>query len=677
MSAMPGRMQAAFTAGELDPRLYDRTSLKYFSTGAATMQNVVVIPQGGFTIRDGTRHIGNLRADAKRLFSFDASDGSSYDLVFMTGQFEAWGETGLLQRVAVPVTAAMLPRLTSAQQLDTMVMFDKDLQSKRIRLFAPTDWRVDDAPFNGIPNYDYGDTYTNGVSAQWSLEFVGLEDGVTVFKITVSNQEAAAITFNSNLTALAATIETAIVGLAGVFSGIDVSKVGEKIVITFDGARNIGDGWAVSAAVINKADAAILAAKIRIGIEPGEPLISAARGWPRCGAFYQQRLLIGGFKGLPNAWMASKAGSYFNYDKRFNQADGPFLIPMDVAGGEIILRIVPNLNLLIFTSKAEYWLAERALSRDQAPNHVQASRNGAREGVPIVENEGAALFVRSNGNVIDEVRYTDVEGNFVSTDVSLLAPHLVEDVRDQAIRDAVNSTSGNQLAAVLGNGTALIATFLRAQEVTAYARFHTDGNVIATSTNGRNELSFIMERGGVRRFERMEGGLLLDEAQTFVFPTPRSTVGGLGRFTGREIWAIADGNIQGPFQVAGNSIHLPVPALNVTVGSWRPPVVTTLPPPRDIGPNIVLKRKARIHTVHLSLLDTTSVAIATNGGKPSDIDLLRYGAARADVPELEQPFSGVIKISGLTGFRDEPSVTITQTRPGRLTVRSLTVEAQL
>ncbi|NUR12356.1 MAG: hypothetical protein HOQ20_11015 [Bradyrhizobium sp.] len=451
---------------------------------------------------------------------------------------------------------------------------------------------------------------------------------------------------------------------------------GRKINIEFAGAGNVGDGWAVSGEVINKADAAILSFKTVPGVDPGEPLISADRGWPHCGAFYSQRLLIGGFKSLANAWMFSKVGDYYNYDKRFTEANGPALIPMDVAGGERIERIVPNRNLLIFTTQAEYWLAERALSKTQAPNHVQSSRHGTRRGVAIVENEGAALFLHSDGDVLGENRYTDVEGNFVATDISLLAPHLVKHGKDLAIRRANTSTSGNLLGMILDSGEARLVTILREQEVTAFTRMTTAGTPIAVSVNGRNEMSWLIDRPDARRLERLESGLLLDAAISFTYGVPTNVIGGLARFNGRDVWAIGDDNVFGPFHVAGGSITLPASVMAVTVGTWSPPVMQTLPLPRTVGPNIVLKRRARIHSVILSVLDTTSIAIGVNGKPPVDIDLLRYGAV-ADLPELQAPYTGDLKLRGLTGYQDDPYVTITQTRPGRMTVRSITIEAAL
>lgn len=675
MVARPGRTQAAFTAGELDPRLHDRTSLKYFSTGLKHAENIVITPQGGLRLSDGLRLIGDLPAGADRVFPFDASNGESFDLVFSGTTCQVWTEAALSTSFTVAGVAGILNEMTFAQRFDTMLLFHRDMKSQRIRLM-PAGWTVDDLPYANLPRYDYGAVYTNGVPAVWRLEFVGL-DASTVFTLTVSQQETSSITFNATMATLVASISAAIGSLPNVDAGFAVASPSANIVtITFSGAGNEGDGWAVSGEIVNKADAAIVSSKTTVGVAPGEPIMSTERGWPQCGAFWQQRLLVGGMKGLPNAWLMSRTGDYFEFNDRFTEANGPALVPMDVAGGETIEAIVPSLNLLIFTSQAEYWIAERALSRIEAPNHVQASRHGSNRGLPVTENEGAAIFCHKNRSTIGELRYTDVEGNFVATDISLLAPHLLQNVRDMAVRRTTENISCNLQAIVLESGEARLVSLLREQEVTAYARRTSHGQFKRVSRNGRNQLSFIMDRNGTRTLERMEPGLLLDEASDLTLSPASDIVTGLERYEGREIWAIGDGDVFGPYTVTDGEITLPKPVSDVTVGTWKAPVIDTLPPPRDIGPNVVLKRKARIHTVHIALDDTTSLAISTNGGQLKEVSLFRYGVL-ADVPELSQGYTGIIKIAGLRGYADEPFVRISQLRPGRLNIRSITVETAL
>lgn len=683
MVARPGRLQSAFNAGELDPLLHERTQLKYFSTGADRMENVVSIPQGGFRWRGGLRDVGGVDGDAARLFPFMASDGSVYDIVLRPGEGAAWSVSAKLADFTIAgLTAGMLATVTDAQQFDTAFLFHPDLASKRIKHAGPTSWSVDDLPYEAVPSYDYGGPvgggdYTNGVPAVWRLEFVGLTNDDTVFNLTVSQQETASITFKSDMGVLAAAIDAAIEDLPNVSAGVTTTDAGgAKIDIEFTGAGNEGDGWAVSGRVINKADAAILASKTTVGVTPGEPVISADRGWPRCGSFYNQRLAVAGFKSLPNGWMFSRQANYFSFDVRFTGASGPALVPMDTDGGEAIERILDSRNLAILTNRAEYWIAERALSQTEPPNHVKFGERGVKPGVPVAKNEGAFNFVSNTGSVIAEARYTDVEGNFTARDVSLLGAHLVQDVRDMAIQRAEKSTSGNLKSIVLENGDARLVTILREQDIMAYARLTSgDADFIATSVNGRNEMMFLAERADGRRLERLESDLLLDEATDFSFGSPSDTVTGLSRFNGREIWVVADGHVLGPFTPSGGSVTLPLAVSSGYVGTWSPPVATTLPPPRDIGPNVVLKRRARLHSAHISVIDTTSLAVMDRGAL-RDIPLRRTGLT-ADVPELQQGVTDTITVRGLAGFGMEPKLTISQIRPGRLTVRSVTLEYAL
>jgi hypothetical protein len=693
MVGRPGRLQTVFHSLEIDPLLHERSELKAYGSGLAHAENVQAFPQGGFRHRNGLRDIGGVPSDAARVFSFDASEGSAYDVILRSGAADIWGATALLQSVSITgLTIAMLPEVTTAQQLDTMLVFHEDLQTKRLKHAGPTSWSVDNVPWEGIFNYDFGadingDPYTNGVAAVWTLEFVGLadsdgagtDDRLGVFAITVSGQDTVSISYDANMTTLAALIQAAILDLPNIATGLTVAAgTGDKVVITFGGSDNSGDGWAVSGRVINKTDAAILASKTTPGVAPGEPLFSADRGWPQCGCFSgAQRLLIGGFRSLNSAWAFSRQADYYNFDERFDEATGPALVLMAGAGGERIERIVESLNPLIFTSKAEYWLAERAISKTTAPQHVKASTFGSRRGVPIAENEGAAIFAHSGGGVLSEMRYTDVEGNFASLNISLFGSHLVKGVVDLAVRRAAQSSDGNQLHIVNADGGARLSTMLREQEVMGFSRMSSGQGVFkAVAVNGRNEASWLVQRPSGRRLERSEEGLLLDEAVSTINVSPAASVPCGSRFNGREVWCLADGNVFGPFTVSGGAFTLPIAVSEWTVGCWYPPRVDTLPMPRAIGPNMVLKRKARIHSVKISVIDTTSIAISTNGKPLVDIDLLRWGMV-ADVPELHQGVTGEITVRGLTGFADEPYVTISQTRPGRLEVRSITLEAQI
>ncbi len=679
MAGQPGRLQTTFNSLELGPRLHERSEIKYFQTGLARAENIEALPQGGFSVRHGLRHVGNLLSTAARLIDFRANDGSVFDIVYGAATAQAWGKTALVASFAQPYTGAQVRAIDWAQQLDTLVTFHPDVAPQRV-LFNPAgpSFANAAAPIVNLQNYDYGATYTNGVAAQWELQYIGVS-AATVYVVTINGQETEGVLVGANATELINNLTAAITALGTVAPGFVVTFVGGSVYrITFSGSQNLGDRWAVSARPINNASAAIIAFKRVSGVDPGEPVISATRGWPRCGAFYQQRLLMGGFRSLPAAWIASISGEYFNFDTRVKDANGAFLVLLDAPGGEEVRRIVNNQFLLVLTSGTNYWVAgsQDGLSKTTPPKHVPSSDHGVAAGVPVVQNEGAAVYVHSSGDFVGELRYTDVDGNYKALDISLLAYHLIAAAVDIAVQKKQDQQAANTLAIVNGDGSLRLCMMLREQDITGFVRVESGCTFLSACCNGRGEMSVISERSGSRRLERFEHGLLLDAAVNFANAPASATVTGLSHLNGLSVWALADGHVFGPYTVTGGQITLPIPAATGTVGIWRPPVATTLPLPRERAENVVVKRKGRIHTIKIDVEDTTSLAVQANGGRVFDIDLTRYGI-EANKPELEQGVTGTITISGLTGWSDLPQITITQTRPGRLTVRSITTEARL
>lgn len=690
MSGQAARQQAVFNSLELGPRLHERSELKYFNTGLAYAQNVEALPQGGFAVRAGLRHIGTTLSTAARLVDFQANNGTAFDIIYGASTAQAWGQSAMITSYSHPYSEAQARQMDHAQALDTLLTFHEDVAPQRA-LFNPSgnSFSAGAAPLTNIPTYDYGATYTNGVAAVWEIEYSGLEWGaggnsdvtVGVYTLTLNGVETLQIRYDDSNTTNAARVSTALNQLGLLKSGYSVvAGTGSiDVRVTFSGTGNLGDDWALTGRCVNKADAAVLTYKATAGVAPGEDIISASRGWPRCGTFYQQRLLMGGLKSLPGSWMASLSGEYYNFTSKIKDANGSFVAILDVPGGEAVRRIVNNTFLLIMTSNTNYWIAgsQDGLKKTEPPKHIPASDHGIAAGVPVIQNEGAAVYGHSSGDFIGEMRYTDTDGNYVSLDMSLLAYHLVDGVIDLAARKKADQQACNQIAVLNGSGALNIAYVLREQEITGFARVNSGCAFKAVNANGRNELAVVTERGGSRRLERFEAGLLLDAAVTVTNAPASATVSGLSHLNGFTVWALADGHVFGPFTVSGGQITLPIAASSITVGTWTPPVATTLPLPRTRGEGIVVKRKGRIHTLHVEIEDTTSLAIAANGGPARDVDLTRYGTVLADQPELTQGVSGTVKISGLQGWSDLPQITITQTRPGRLTVKSVSIEAKL
>ncbi len=279
-----------------------------------------------------------------------------------------------------------------------------------------------------------------------------------------------------------------------------------------------------------------------------------------------------------------------------------------------------------------------------------------------------------------DFKFDQSEQNYLSKPISIPSTSLITDINDVALRKMVAKADINRLFMVRDDGMGVIASLLQEQEIVGFARVTTDGQFKAVNVNGRFEASFAVQRlvGNQQRqfLERWEEELLFDQAATQTFGGPQTHIDGLEDYEGVEIWVQADRRIEGPFTVSGGAVDLEVAAVVVTYGRWTPPLMITLPQRREIAPGIVQYRPGRVHTVRVNVVNTTSIAVGANGEAAEDVDFIRYGQA-VDVPRLDRPFSGQLVIEGLVGYSDDTLVTITQTRPGKMTVTGIIVEVDL
>ncbi|MFN9542123.1 MAG: hypothetical protein ACK59B_02910, partial [Alphaproteobacteria bacterium] len=84
--------QFSFAGGELSPRLYGRSDLQKYASGAELVSNFVVRPEGGLVRRHGTRFAGAARdaTGPSRLIPFVFSTVQAYMLEFAGHVMRVW-----------------------------------------------------------------------------------------------------------------------------------------------------------------------------------------------------------------------------------------------------------------------------------------------------------------------------------------------------------------------------------------------------------------------------------------------------------------------------------------------------------------------------------------------------------------------------------------------------------
>lgn len=114
-------LQSSFSSGELSPLMAGRTSLAQYSNGCETLQNMVVLPQGGITKRPGTKFIREVKdsADTTVLIPFIVGAGQSYILEFGDQYIRFYRDGGALLSTAAITNGTFDTDLTGWTDNDT------------------------------------------------------------------------------------------------------------------------------------------------------------------------------------------------------------------------------------------------------------------------------------------------------------------------------------------------------------------------------------------------------------------------------------------------------------------------------------------------------------------------------------------------------------------------------
>lgn len=400
-----------------------------------------------------------------------------------------------------------------------------------------------------------------------------------------------------------------------------------------------------------------------------EPVISAARGWPQTGTFYQGRLYLGGLRSRPATLLASKVGAYFDLDQGTGLDDEGLDLTLDTDQVNAIHHLAATRTLHVLTSGAEYVLAGDGVITPKTARFEEQTRRGSLRHVPPAEIDGALLFVQRGGKALRQHLYDEVEGAFSNTVLSLLAEHLVRVPVDLAARKGNAIDADDYLLLVNGDGTVAVLTTLRAQEVVAWTLWETDGAVQRVAVLDSGEVFFAVARAGSVRIEAWDDALLVDAGVRVTAGLPADTIGGLGHLEGREVAIVIDGATHPPRIVAGGTIVLERAAeQEVQVGLGFGALIRTMPAepaPRSGLPAI--GGHARIPRLTARVHDTAPFRLAG-----VQVSMRRFVDAPASPLDAPPPrLSGDVRLSGLPGWRRRAQIEVSQPDPQPLTLLGL------
>lgn len=619
---------------------------------------------------------------AVRTVNFNFRRGQEYTIALTPGNGDVF--FGGIWQAAFPiaVTAAMLPEIDWAQKLDSLLVFHETLETPLIkRQGRHTEWDASPYPYRNLPLFDFGAVYANGVDAVQRIRLYSLSSAEQ-FDLTLEGNTTSAITCGANDAADAAAIQAALEALPNVDPGLTVTVAADRTFdVTFTGGANAGRPWLTMAGTALDDDGIVQCREMTKGKRPGEPVMSAARGWPRTGTFWQQALLVAGLASLPRHVLKSIVADPADFNTEIVSPDGAMLFELDGGTANEILRIHAGAALLIFTRDGVSFLDGTTLSPAAAPVFKPTEQPGLQRGVPLATLEGGLVYVETGGHIVREFKFSELQRNFSAQNISVLSAHLLAGPVDLLHRRAVRAQENDLVALVNGDGTLVLLTALRSENVTGFTlRTSENGRVRAGCCDSEQtmRLAVARETAGAERLwlERIDPALVTDAAT--VATGEAITVVTVGEaFDGETLHVLVDRSYQGTRVVTDGAIAGLPPGSRIEAGYAVLADVVDMPLLKDEQAERPMARQKRVYTLHLSLYETDHVAVQVNGGEIFDVPLLTMGESEVGESQGDRPFTGTLHLEGFPGFTETGQVRVMQQRPGRLTVRQLRKEARV
>ena len=605
-----------FTAGELSADLLGRADLNAYANGALKLQNVFIEPTGGIHRRPGLQYLQTLTGKT-RLISYEQDSSHTYLFLISNEQTKIYKDETLVTTLTTPWTTAQLDKISWCALSDGLIVVHAKVQPYRFKL-SGNSWTGGNFGFLNTSGYIH-QPYTRFVADNVTMSSSGCGGNVTL--VTSAN------VFNSNHVGKQFKLADGYVRITAVTNATTASATVLKKLMEGEG---IADSTALNATRYW-----------------GEPALCAEHGWPATVMTYQARLVFGGSKDLPNTLWFSQTEDIANFDEgdALDSEAITFSLMSDQANK--ICALFAGRHLQVFTTSAEWMVTGDPLTPTsiQLKRQTQVGSNDARF-IPPVGIDGATIFAAANGKEMREFLFSDLEGIYQATDLSLLAHHLINQPIDMAYDKYLR-----QAYVVMKDGSLSVLTSFRAEDMQSWTRQTTTGAFQNVAICGGNAY-FIVKENNTYYLEKLNEDLHTDKAFLLTANPATDTWTGLNVLNGKNVQIVADGRVQDNQTVENGSLTLLTAANSVEVGLPFTHEVAPLPPIVGASNGAAPVTNARFIRGVFRVVDTQSVEIDTGSGIHQE---LAPNLANYTLDSTPQKYTLDLVVRGLGWHRDPQS----------------------
>lgn len=412
-------------------------------------------------------------------------------------------------------------------------------------------------------------------------------------------------------------------------------------------------------------------------------------GYPTWCGFFRERLI---WTRGPQLWL-SQPGDFVNYaefDANGDVTDESAISltlssPAAIRWGEETEQ-----GLFLSTDDGEWIIAETNPSDPLSATNVHAKRQSRYGSSPMagLQIGTAVLFAQRGGQKLREAMFAFQTSSFMSRNLAVLSDHVP---KPGLIAMAFQQEPHAILWAGRKDGALVAFTYDREQDVYCWHRHPLGGRdvrvesvVAIPSPDGtRDDLWLIVSRtiqGATRRnVEYLEPGFetgddivnawYVDAGLGYQGSVPITNLAGLDHLVGEEVYALADGAVQGPFTVgAGGTIMLTTAAARIIAGLNYRSVLDTMRRDEGAADGTAQGKTKRVHKLFARFLNTVGGKFGPN---ESELDSIPMRDSSVPMGEAIPAFTGDVELDYPGTYEKDARICIVQDQPLPMTVVAL------
>lgn len=521
---MAYKIQAGFGAGELDPALYERTTLEKYKAALKTARNVQVGKTGRLISRPGTNFGVNAYSNNSKSVLYAIPYSSSF-IEVSAGKiriFPFGGTSPTYEITDTDITIYNLDYIHFASRGTYVYLFIEGIKFKVIEIGSGT--VLTDA--NKMYQHPAATISGSGLAKTgtgYDVEYVATyieqgEESVISTNIwnTASAGGAVKLPINSG-EKIEMRVEVTMTGNVNVYAGMKVKVyrrpangnvfgfIGYGVFETFSGGPPVINKW-IFTDYGQDADYTHQPPDLDATFFTDSTSSGVFNAKPKTGAIIQQRLLISGTT-EDQAIFATRPGFYSNFTRDYPlNATSTLAFKAGSNGNAEVLRIMDAAgSVLVFTTVGIFSNLPGALT----PDNIALMKRGSwviDDRVPPLEVPGGILFVDKTTNSIVAISYDDNQASFQGQEISIFSNHLF--FNKNIVSWAYQYGNVPTIWCVMSDGTVNGLTYNKEHQMAAWTRHDTSGLfesvcVVRNRYSNADEVVFSVNRNGVRTIETL------------------------------------------------------------------------------------------------------------------------------------------------------------------------------